>query len=89
MVEYRAEVTGVRLDRKKEEFTIEELALRAEEKIAEINADVELYTDGSTSGKQKRGGQDCSCRTIEERSCMRKLSLRENSARRTMENVWR
>ena len=56
MMEYKAEVTGVRLDRKKEEFTIEELALRAEEKIAEINADVELYTDGSTSGKQKRGG---------------------------------
>merc|ERR1712159_549095 len=49
-------ITGVELDKRKDEYKLEELARMAELKIADIDADVEVYTDGSTSGSQKNGG---------------------------------
>ena len=48
--------TEVELPGRKETITEDELKRRTLEKIAEINADVEIYTDGSTSGEQKNGG---------------------------------
>ena len=51
-----ATITGVELEKNKEDYTLEELARETEEKIAEIDADIELYTDGSTSGNQQKGG---------------------------------
>ena len=44
------EVTQVELEKKKNEYTEEELRRRTEEKVAELDADIEIYTDGSTSG---------------------------------------
>ena len=56
MMKIRAEMTEVVLEKKKEEYRKSELTMMTEVKIAEINADVELYTDGSTSGVQVNGG---------------------------------
>ena len=56
MMKYRVEIAGVELEMKKERYSQTELARMTEEKIAEINADVELYTDGSSSGRQQNGG---------------------------------
>ena len=50
------EITEVKLEKKKEEYTEQELMQRTELKIAEVDADVEIYTDGSTSGNQQNGG---------------------------------
>ena len=46
----------VELDKKKEEYSQDELKQLTLSKIAEINADIEIYTDGSTSGQQINGG---------------------------------
>ena len=56
MMKNRAVVTGVELEKNKNEYTLQKLAELTEMKIAEIDADVELYTDGSTSGEQQNGG---------------------------------
>ena len=47
---------GVELTRKKEEYSSEELKELTLKKIEEINADVEIYTDGSTGEEQRNGG---------------------------------
>ena len=57
MMKTRAVVTGVELEKNKNEYTLQKLAELTEVKIAEIDADVELYTDGSTSGEQQNEGQ--------------------------------
>ena len=44
---WNIEITGVELEKKKEEYSTEELRTRSDQKIAEIAADVEIYTDGS------------------------------------------
>ena len=46
----------VELKKKKEEYPAEELKRITTEKIESIGADVEIYTDGSTSGCQQEGG---------------------------------
>lgn len=50
------EITSVKLERKKEQYSKEELKSRTEEQIDKIKADIQIYTDGSTSGKQANGG---------------------------------
>ena len=42
------EMTEVKLEKKKGAYTEEELRRQTECKIAEVNADIEIYTDGST-----------------------------------------
>ena len=44
------------LPRKKEDMSKEEMYKLTEEKIKSIKADIHLFTDGSTSGKQENGG---------------------------------
>ena len=44
------------LEKKKSEYTEAELHQRAMEKIEEMGGEIEIYTDGSTSGRQERGG---------------------------------
>ena len=56
MMKIRAEMTEVVLEKKKEEYRKSELTMMTEVKVAEINADIELYTDGSTSSVQVNGG---------------------------------
>ena len=46
----------VRLEKKKNEYSEAELRARTEEKIAELDAEAIIYTDGSTSGYQEYGG---------------------------------
>ena len=46
----------VPLEKKKEEYTDEELRRMTEEKIEGLWAETVMYTDGSTSGKQENGG---------------------------------
>ena len=46
---------AVELEKKKSEYTEDELNRRAIEKITELRKDVEIYTDGSTSGRQEKG----------------------------------
>ena len=50
------EFEEVELERKKEDYTREELERITTEKINSIGADIEIYTDGSTSGQQQNGG---------------------------------
>ena len=50
------EITEVALEKKKDEYSKEELRRMTETRIAEIDADVEIYTDGSTDGMQRNGG---------------------------------
>ena len=45
MLKMKATITEVILEKKKEEYTLGELAQLTELKIADIDADVELYTD--------------------------------------------
>ena len=73
MTPLNLEITEVTLRKKKEEYSKEELREITEVKIAEIDADTELYTDGSTGGDQKNGGagifaQDKNGNTLLERS---------------------
>ena len=44
------------LPKKKEDMTREEMHELTENKMASMEADIHLYTDGSTSGKQENGG---------------------------------
>ena len=46
----------VPLEKKKEEYSEEELRRRTEEKIEGLEVEAILYTDGSTSGTQENGG---------------------------------
>ena len=56
MMNMKAKIESVELKKSKEKYTLEELARETELKISEINADIELFTDGSTSGNQQNGG---------------------------------
>ena len=56
MMKIRAKTTEVELKKNKCEYTEDELARMTELKMAEINADIEIFTDGSTSGAQENGG---------------------------------
>lgn len=56
MMKCKVEIANVELSRKKEEYNASQLASITEMKIADINADIEIYTDGSTSGQQRNGG---------------------------------
>ena len=49
-------VEKVELERKKEEYTNEQLKTHSLAKIAEYDVDFQIYTDGSTSGEQRNGG---------------------------------
>ena len=49
-------VTGVELEKSKDCYTEEQLRQLTEAKIIEVDADVEIFTDGSTSGDQRKGG---------------------------------
>ena len=46
----------VQLEKKKNEYDEDELKARTEEKIAELEAEAIIYTDGSTSDRQEYGG---------------------------------
>ena len=50
------EITEVQLEKRKSEYSADELRRMTDIKIAEVDADVEIYTDGSTAGDQKNGG---------------------------------
>jgi len=50
------EFDKVALEKKKEEYTEEELRRKTEEKIEGLWAETVMYTDGSTSGEQENGG---------------------------------
>ena len=54
--ESNASFEAVSLEKKKEEYTPTELKDYTLEKIKEMNADVEIYTDGSTGKDQLNGG---------------------------------
>ena len=56
MTPLNIEMTEVKLEKKKDEYNEQQLRERTELKIAEIDADIEIYTDGSTSGNQQKGG---------------------------------
>ena len=56
MMKCKAEISNVELSKKKEDYSASELASITDMKIADINADLEIYTDGSTSGEQRNGG---------------------------------
>ena len=49
-------ITAVQLEKKKEEYQKEELKQETSKKIEEINADILVFTDGSTSGEQENWG---------------------------------
>ena len=49
-------ITEVKLEKKKECNTEQELRQQTECKIAEIDAEIEIFTDGSTAGNQQNGG---------------------------------
>ena len=55
-MEMNAKIESVDMEKKKEEYSPEELKEMTQQKIAEIDADIEIYTDGSTSGQQRNGG---------------------------------
>lgn len=50
------EYQKVKLDKKKGEYSKERLHQMTLERIAELDADIEIYTDGSTGGDQRDGG---------------------------------
>ena len=56
MMKLSATMTAVELKKSKDQYTLPELARETELRIAEVDAHIELYTDGSTSGKQQNGG---------------------------------
>ena len=51
-----ASITAVQLEKRKKDYSEEALKEQTANKIDEIDADVHLFTDGSTSGKQENGG---------------------------------
>ena len=46
----------VQLEQRKDQYSVEELKRRADERVNEITSDVVIFTDGSTDGNQNRGG---------------------------------
>ena len=54
--ESKAKFTKVQLEKNKTKYTKQELKRLTTEKIEEINADFQIYTDGSTSKNQENGG---------------------------------
>ena len=56
MTPLNLEITEVQLEKKKSDYSTEQLRRMTEIKIAEVDADIEIYTDGSTAGDQKNGG---------------------------------
>ena len=52
----RMKFEAVPLEKPKENYTKAELKIRTEEKISRMEADVMIWTDGSTSGQQELGG---------------------------------
>ena len=46
----------VKLEKSKDQYTKEELKKVTDDKVAEIEAEAVIFTDGSTSGRQERGG---------------------------------
>ena len=46
----------VKLERSKEQYTVEELRKKADEKVADITSEVVIFTDGSTDAEQNNGG---------------------------------
>ena len=56
---------AVQLEKKKTEYSEEELNRRAVAKIDELKKEVEIYTDGSTSGDQENGGAGVFIRTVD------------------------
>ena len=56
MTPLNIEMAEVKLERKKDTYSEQELRQLTELKIAEVDADVEIFTDGSTSGDQRNGG---------------------------------
>ena len=56
MTPLNIELTEVVLEKKKGSYTEQELRQKTELKIAEVDADVEIFTDGSTAGDQRNGG---------------------------------
>ena len=64
----------VEMKNKKDEYSLERLKGLTQEKIAEIAADIEIYTDGSTSGQQRNGGAGIFIRS-KEGSTIEKMSL--------------
>jgi len=56
MTPLNIEMTEVKLEKKKEAYSEQQLREKTELKIAEVDADIEVYTDGSTSGNQQKGG---------------------------------
>ena len=49
MMKIRASITKVSIDKKKESYTLQDLARLTEVKIVEKDADVEIFTDESSS----------------------------------------
>ena len=56
MMSMKAKIEQVDLKRSKDQYSPSELGLESDRKIGEIDADIEIYTDGSTSGDQQKGG---------------------------------
>ena len=56
MMSMKAKIEYVHLTKSKDQYTLSELGLESDRKIGEVDADVELFTDGSTSGDQQKGG---------------------------------
>jgi len=56
MMTSSAHIMRVKPEKKKEEYSIAELARRTEEKITEIDAGIEIFMDGPTSGHQLNDG---------------------------------
>ena len=56
MERYEIQVDKVKLDRSKEQYTVEELRKKADEKVADITSEVVIFTDGSTDAEQNNGG---------------------------------
>lgn len=46
----------VKLERSKEQYTVEELRKKADEKVEDITSEVVIFTDGSTDAEQNNGG---------------------------------
>ena len=46
----------VKLEKSKDQYTLEELKRRADERVKEITSEVVIFTDGSTDGNQNKGG---------------------------------
>ena len=84
MKPWNIEITEVELEKTKGEYSTEELRAKSDQKIAEIAADVEIYTDGSTDGAQRNGGAGI---FIQDRFSWKGRSQQESCVHRTTEKV--